>query len=47
MITIKNKASLRKMAEAGRLLAEICRDVEARICSGMSTLALDSWIDQE
>lgn len=47
MITIKNKASLRKMAEAGRLLAEICRDVEARICSGMSTLALDTWIDQE
>jgi methionyl aminopeptidase len=47
MITIKNKASLRKMAEAGRLLAEICRDVEARLCSGMSTSALDAWIDQE
>jgi methionyl aminopeptidase len=47
MITIKNKASLRKMAEAGKLLAEICAAVEERVCSGVTTLALDTWIDQE
>lgn len=47
MITIKNKASLRKMEEAGRLLAGIMRDIEVRICSGVSTLSLDAWIDQE
>lgn len=47
MITIKNKASLRKMEEAGRLLAGIMRDIEVRICSGVNTLSLDTWIDQE
>jgi methionyl aminopeptidase len=47
MITIKNKASLRKMAEAGKQLALICRELETRIRSGVSTLALDAWIDQE
>ena len=47
MITIKNKASLRKMEEAGRLLAQIMRDLKERLRSGVSTLALDAWIDQE
>jgi len=47
MITIKNKASLQKMAQAGKQLAEICHALEPRICSGVSTLALDAWIDQE
>ena len=47
MITIKNKASLRKMEEAGRLLAQVMRDLESRIRSGVSTLSLDAWRDQE
>lgn len=47
MITIKNKSSLRKMAEAGKQLALICREIETRVQPGVSTLALDTWIDQE
>lgn len=35
------------MQEAGKLLAEVVYAVEARICSGVSTLELDTWIDQE
>ena len=44
MITIKNKASLRKMSEAGRLLAEIMK-ISGRVCSGVSTLAAIDALD--
>lgn len=35
------------MEEAGSLLAELFCALEAHICSGINTLALDAWIDQE
>lgn len=46
MITIKNKVAIRKMEEAGRLLAEIMHNVEAIIRPGTSTLSIDTWIAQ-
>lgn len=47
MITLKNKSSIRKMAEAGQLLLEIFEGLDEVIKSGMSTLEVDAWIDME
>ena len=47
MITIKNKSSLRKMEEAGRLLAQIFNDLYYLIRPEVSTLELDRWIDEQ
>ncbi len=44
MITIKNKASIKKMEEAGRLLAPIFEDIAPLIKPGVSTQELDDFI---
>jgi methionyl aminopeptidase len=44
MITIKNKASIRKMEQAGKLLSEIFNELVDYIEPHMSTLMLDQWI---
>ncbi len=46
MITIKNKSSLRKMEEAGTLLAEIFDEVAPFVRAGVSTLEIDTQIDE-
>ncbi len=45
MITIKNKASIRKMEQAGVLLAEIFKEITPLIKSGVTTLELDQAIE--
>ena len=47
MITIKNKASIAKMEQAGKLLSEVFDGVASLIRSGVSTLELDAWIDNQ
>jgi len=47
MIVIKNKSSIRKMEEAGRLLSGIFNDLEPRVKQGVSTLELDAWIEKQ
>lgn len=44
MITIKNKAAIRKMEEAGALLVQLFEDLAERVRSGVSTGELDAWI---
>jgi methionyl aminopeptidase len=46
MIVIKNKASLRKMEQAGKLLGEIFDEIKPLIKPGMSTGALDQEIEK-
>lgn len=46
-ICIKNKTSLRKMEQAGILLAQVLQGVSACIKPGVSTLDIDSWIEKE
>ena len=47
MITIKNKFSLEKMKQAGRLLSEVLWGVGDLIRPGISTLEIDTWIEQQ
>lgn len=47
MITIKNKASIQKMEEAGRLLSHIFQDLTSFIRPGITTLEIDQWIAQQ
>ena len=47
MIHIKNKLSIQKMAHAGSLLSEILSAVEQEIRPGVSTAAIDTWIEQQ
>lgn len=47
MIVIKNKASIQRMEQAGKLLAEIFLKMASIIKPGISTLDLDEWIAQE
>jgi len=47
MVNIKNKASIRKMEEAGRLLAEIFEELEHFIYPGVSTAEINQWIAKE
>jgi len=45
MISIKNKTSISKMFQAGRLLAEMFKMLEPLIRPGVSTLKIDSLIE--
>lgn len=47
MITIKNKSSLAKMEEAGRLLSEIFGELVSILRPGVSTLEIDTWIERQ
>jgi len=47
MIIIKNKASIEKMHNAGKLLSEIFEQLPNVILVGTSTLVIDSWIEKE
>jgi methionyl aminopeptidase len=47
MIHIKNKLSIQKMAHAGSLLSEILSAVEQEVRPGVSTAAIDLWIEQQ
>lgn len=47
MIMIKNKASIQKMEEAGRLLSHIFKDLISIIRPGISTLEIDQWIAEQ
>ncbi len=47
MITIKNKAAIQKMEEAGHLLLEIFDQIPALLKPGVSTLELDAWIEEQ
>ncbi len=47
MITIKNKASVQKMETAGRLLSSIVEHVTQLLQPGISTLAIDAWIEEK
>lgn len=47
MITIKNRASIAKMHEAGQRLAHIFQELPSRLMPGISTLDIDSWISLE
>jgi len=46
MIVIKNKASLRKMEQAGILLGEIFDEIEPLIKAGITTLDIDQEIEK-
>jgi methionyl aminopeptidase len=47
MITIKNKVAISKMEEAGKRLSAIFEELPSIICSGMSTLELNDWIESK
>ncbi|MCL5875517.1 MAG: type I methionyl aminopeptidase [Candidatus Dependentiae bacterium] len=47
MITIKNKAAIHKMEEAGHLLLEIFDQIPNILKSGLNTLELDAWIEEQ
>jgi len=47
MITLKNKASIAKMQEAGQRLVEIFEQLPSMLIPGKSTLDIDSWIAAE
>lgn len=47
MIIIKDKASIRKMETAGKLLSQIMDNISQIIIPGITTLEIDSWIEAE
>ncbi len=47
MITIKNKAAIAKMEEAGRFLSQIFSLAPAIVRPGMSTLDIDVWMEEK
>lgn len=47
MIIIKNKASIRKMEEAGNLLAHVFDEIKHHIQPGITTLEINNAIEQE
>ena len=47
MITIKNKRSIAKMAQAGSSLSAIVDSVGLLIKPGITTLELDTWIEEQ
>jgi methionyl aminopeptidase len=47
MIMIKNKTSIRKMHQAGQLLAGIFEELETFIRPGIHTSEIDSWIEKK
>lgn len=46
MITIKNKASVRKMEEAGKRLAQMFHELSSVVKAGVSTAEIDAWISR-
>jgi methionyl aminopeptidase len=46
MIVIKNKAALSKMEKAGELLSDLFVQMAQLVQSGVSTLDIDTWIEQ-
>lgn len=46
MIIIKNKDSIRKMSQAGKLLVEIFEEIKPMIAPGISTLELNNTIER-
>lgn len=47
MIVIKNKSALAKMEKAGELLASLFAELPKFIRSDVSTLEIDTWIEQQ
>ena len=47
MIHIKNKLSIQTMAKAGELLSDIFESVASLLVPGVSTAAIDAWIDEQ
>lgn len=47
MINIKNMSSIRKMAEAGKLLASIFLEIGSIISPGVTTFEIDQWIEKQ
>lgn len=47
MITIKNKASIQKMEQAGTLLSAMFNEMHTIIQPGVSTLEIDTWIAEQ
>jgi|SRR5579872_2566353 len=47
MISIKNKAAIRKMEEAGALLAAIFFDIPDLLTAGVATGEIDAWIEKQ
>ncbi len=47
MIVIKNKIAIKKMATAGKFLAEICEQAFAYVQPGNTTLQLDTFISEQ
>jgi methionine aminopeptidase len=45
MISIKNKAAIQKMVEAGKRLSAIFSLLPSMITPGRSTLDIDRWIE--
>ncbi len=46
-MVVKTVQALEKMRKAGKLLADIFENIPSKIQVGISTAALDSWIEQE
>jgi len=47
MIVIKNKSSIRKMEQAGKLLLEVFDELPSLIKPSIDTLSINSWIAQQ
>ena len=47
MIHIKNKSAIEKMKEAGRRLSSIFCEMQMQVVPGVSTLAIDGWIEKQ
>ncbi|MGC2310165.1 MAG: type I methionyl aminopeptidase [Candidatus Babeliaceae bacterium] len=47
MISIKNKQAIEKMAQAGKKLAEIFKELKFFITAQMTTLEIDAWIEKQ
>lgn len=46
MITIKNKASIQKMTEAGQRLSQLFSDLLSIVSVGVSTAEIDNWVEK-
>jgi len=47
MITIKNKASIEKMEEAGLRLSMLLEEIRPLVVAGVSTMHINNWIEQQ
>lgn len=46
MISLKSPREIRKMHEAGKLLAQCHQHLKKRIQPGVTTLEIDEWVEQ-